>query len=54
MMHIALRKIFYDIPQRFILDSLIFNIYLLYFLEDCAGDTTIYMVNEKKCESLFH
>ena len=56
------KDIFYAIPQGFILGLLLFNISLcdlFYFLENLniasyADDTAIYMVNEKKSQSLVH
>ena len=56
------KDIFYGVPQRFLLDPILFNIHLcdlFYFLEDFdiasyADDTTVYTVNEKKGQSLVH
>ena len=47
------KDIFYDVPQRSVLGSLLFNICLL-FLEDPADDSTIYMGNKKESELLVH
>ena len=56
------KDIFYGVPQGSMLGPLLFNVHLcdlFYFLEDLdiasyADDTTIYMVNDKKSQSLVH